>query len=124
MALRHCAQVLEAPFVNAGIVALHGELMPSSLLRNMVQEALRVSQDPSCEQTIIATAIKLGGDFFPDKLSLVAVDDTYRIFIRNVKEEGYYSRHYVTPARQLLYRDALKLRLTSERLEAPPAGPA
>ena len=27
MALRHCAQVLEPPFVNSGIVALHGELM-------------------------------------------------------------------------------------------------
>src|SRR5262245_15405554 len=118
MALRHCPQVLEAPFVNAGIVALRGELMPPSLLRDMVQEALRISQDPSCEQTIIATAIKLDGDFFPEKLSMVAVDDTFRIFIRNVKSEGYYSRHYVTPARQLLYRDALKLRLSREKLEA------
>jgi hypothetical protein len=83
----------------------------------MVQDALRNPQDSSCEQTIIATAVKLGGNFFPEKLSLVAVDDTSRIFIRNVNHEGYYSRHYVTPVRQLLYRDALKLRLSSASLE-------
>jgi hypothetical protein len=120
MALRHCAQVLQPPFVNSGIVALYGELMLPGLLRSMVQDALRSPQDSACEQTIIATAVKLGGDSFPEKLSLVAVDDTCRIFIRNVKDEGYYSRHYVTPARQLLYRDALKLRLSREKLEAPP----
>jgi hypothetical protein len=118
MALRYCAQVLQPPFVNAGIVALYGELMAPELLRGMVQDALRSPQDSSCEQTIIATAVKLGGDFFPARLSLVAVDDTYRVFIRNVKHEGYYSRHYVTPARQLLYRDAFKLRLSGERVEA------
>jgi hypothetical protein len=113
MALRYCAQVLEAPFVNAGIVAVRGELMPPNLLRKMVQETLLNSDDPSCEQTIIATAVKLGGNFLPEKLCLVAIDDAYRFFIRNAKQEGYYSRHYVTPARQLIYRDALKLRLLS-----------
>jgi hypothetical protein len=116
MALRYCAQVLEPPFVNAGIVAVHGELMPPALLRSMVQEALRNPQDGSCEQTIFATAVKLGGEFFLEKLSLVAFDDTYRLFIRNAKQEGYYCRHYVTPARQLIYRDALKLRLDLGRL--------
>ena len=118
MALRYCAQVLEPPFVNAGIVALHGELIAPGLLCSMVQDALRNPQDASCEQTIVATAVKLGGDFFPEKLSMIAVDDTFRIFIRDVKSEGYYSRHYVTPARQLLYRDALKLRLSREKLGA------
>jgi hypothetical protein len=118
LALRYCAKVLEPPFVNAGIVALHGELMAPGLLRGMVQEALRNPQDSSCEQTIIATAIKLGGEFFPEQLSLIAIDDTYSFFIRNAKQEGYYSRHYVTPARQLLYRDALKIRLSREKLEA------
>jgi hypothetical protein len=113
MALRYCAQVLEPPFVNGGIVALHGELIAPALLRSMVQEALRNPQDSSCEQTIIATAVKLGGEFFPERLSLIAIDDTYRFFIRNGKQEGYYSRHYVTPVRQLIYRDALKLRLLS-----------
>jgi hypothetical protein len=114
MAMRHCAEVLEPPFVNSGIVAVRGELMGPGLLRSMVQEASHTPQDSSCEQTIIATAVKVGGEFFPEKLSLVAVDDTCRIFTRNVKDEGYYSRHYVTPARQLIYRDALKLRLMSE----------
>ena len=111
MALRYCAQVLEPPYVNAGIVGLRGDLMPPNLLRNMVEEAVRNFEDPSCEQTIIASAIKLGGEFLPEKLSLVAFDDAYRFFIRNAEHEGYYSRHYVTPVRQLLYRDALKLRL-------------
>lgn len=113
LALRYCAQVLEPPFVNAGIVALHGKLMPPELLRSMVQEALRNPQDSSCEQTIIATAVKLGGEFFPERLSLIAIDDIYSFFIRNAKQEGYYSRHYVLPTRQLIYRDALKLRLMS-----------
>jgi hypothetical protein len=111
MALRYCAQVLQPPFVNSGIVSLYGELMAPALLRSMVQDALPSPLDSSCEQTIIAIAVKLGGEFFPEKLSLVAVDDTYSCFIRNAKDEGYYSRHYVTPARQLLYRDALRLRL-------------
>jgi hypothetical protein len=97
---------------------LHGELMVPELLRSMVQDALPSPLDSSCEQTIIATAVKLGGDFLPEKLSLVAVDDTYKLFIRNAKQEGYYSRHYVTPVRQLLYRDALKLRLDHRRLIA------
>jgi hypothetical protein len=116
MALRYCPQVLERPFVNAGIVALHGDLLPRAVLRSMVQEALCDPQDGSCEQTIFATGIKLTGEFFMEKLSLVAFDDTYRLFIRNAKQEGYYSRHYVLPARQLIYRDALQLRLNLRRL--------
>ena len=65
MAMQHCASVLEPPFVNSGIVALHGELMAPDLLRSMVQEALPYPQDSSCEQTIIAAAVKLGGELFP-----------------------------------------------------------
>jgi hypothetical protein len=110
MAMRYCPQVLEPPFVNSGILALHGKLMPSELLRHMVQEALPHSKDSSCEQTIIATAVKLGGEFFPEKLSLVEFDDVHRFRSRNMKTEGYYSRHYVNWMRHLLYRDALKLR--------------
>ena len=112
MALRYCTAVLQPPFVNSGIVALHGELMVPELLRGMVQQALIDPLDSSCEQTIIATAVKIGGELFSDKLSLVEIDDTHGFFIRNAKQEGYYSRHYVTPARQLIYRDALKLRFS------------
>ena len=111
MALRHCAQVLEPPFVNSGILALHGELMASGLLRTLVQEALSDPQDSSREQTIIAAAVKLGGEFFPEKLSLVEFDDVHRFSRRSMKNEGYYSRHYVNWMRHLLYRDAFKLRL-------------
>jgi hypothetical protein len=111
MAMRHCAQVLEPPFVNSGIVGLHGELMPPERLRWMVQEALPNPQDSSCEQTIIATAVKLSGELFPEKLSLVEFDDVYRMRSRDMRVEGYYSRHYVNWMRHLLYRDALKLRL-------------
>jgi hypothetical protein len=111
MALRHCAQVLEPPFVNSGIVALHGELMPPDLLRSMVLEALPYPQDSSCEQTIIAAAVKLGGELFPEKLSLVEFDDVHKFRSRNMKTEGYYSRHYVHWMRHMLYRDAVRLRL-------------
>ena len=118
MALRHCAQVLEPPFVNSGIVALHGELMTPELLRSMVQEALPHPKDSSCEQTIIATAIKLCGEFFPEKLSLVEFYDVHRFRPRNMNDEGYCSRHYVNWMRHLLYRDALKLRLHLGRGDA------
>jgi hypothetical protein len=111
MALRHCAQVLEPPFVNSGILALHGELMAPELLRTLVEEALSDPQDSSREQTIIAAAVKLGGEFFPEKLSLVEFDDVHRFSRRSMKNEGYYSRHYVNWMRHLLYRDAFKLRL-------------
>ena len=110
MALRHCPKVLEPPFVNAGIVALHGELMPPALLRSMVQDALPHPLDSSCQQTIIASAVKIGGELFPEKLSLVEFDDVYRFRSRNMKTEGYYSRHYVHWMRHMLYRDALRLR--------------
>jgi hypothetical protein len=119
MAMRHCAAVLEPPFVNSGIVALHGELMAPPLLHSMVQEALRDPRDSSCEQTIIATAVKLGGEFFPEKLSLVEFDDTHKFRSRNMRSEGYYSRHYVNWMRHLLYRDAFKLRLNG----GPPGWP-
>jgi hypothetical protein len=110
MAMRHCTQVLKPPFVNSGIVALHGELMTAALLRGMVLDALHDPQDSSCEQTIIAAAVKLGGELFPEKLSLVEFDDVHRFRSRNMKDEGYYSRHYVNWMRHMLYRDALKLR--------------
>jgi hypothetical protein len=109
MALHYCAQVLEPPFVNSGIVALHGELMAPELLRSMVQEALPQPQDSRCEQTIVATAVKLGGQFLPDKLCLMDFDDPYRFRSRDARNEGY-SRHYVNWMRHMLYRDALKLR--------------
>jgi hypothetical protein len=115
MALRHCAQVLERPFVNGGMVALHGELMPSEILRSMVQEALPHPLDSSCEQTIIATAVKLGGELFPEKLSVVEFNDVHRFRSRDMWAEGYYSRHYVNWMRHLLYRDALKLRLRASQ---------
>jgi hypothetical protein len=111
MALRHCPRVLDPPFVNSGIVALHGELMPPDLLRGMAQQALPFPQDSSCEQTIVASAVKIGGELFPEKLSLVEFDDVLRFRSRNMKTEGYYSRHYVHWMRQMFYRDALRLRL-------------
>ena len=110
IAVRHCPSVLEPPFVNSGIVALLGELMPPDFLRSMVQEALPFPQDSSCEQTIIATAVKIGGELFPEKLSLVEFDDVHRFRSRKMKTEGYYSRHYVHWMRHMLYRDALGLR--------------
>jgi hypothetical protein len=119
-AARHGAAALPkgvgATIVNAGMVALHGELMPPEILRSMVQDALHNLQYPHCEQTIIATAVKLDGEFFPEKLSLIRIDDISSFFIRSAKQGGYYSRHYVTPVRQLIYRDALKLRLNLRRL--------
>jgi hypothetical protein len=113
IALRYCPEVLEPPFVNSGIVALHGEFMAPELLRSMVPEALSDPKDSSCEQTIIATAIKLGGEFFPKRLSLVEFDDVHRFRSRNMNDEGYCSRHYVNWMRHLLYRDALRLRWRS-----------
>jgi len=110
MATRHCARVLEPPFVNSGIVALHGELMAPEPFRSMVQEALPHPKDSRCEQTIIASAVKLRGELFPEKLSLLAFDDVERFRSRDMWSEGYYSRHYVNWMRHMLYRDALKLR--------------
>ncbi len=77
----------------------------------MVHEALADPKDGAFEQTIIATAIKLRGEFFPEKLILVGFDDVDRFRSRDMRDEGYYSRHYVNWMRHLLYRDAFKLRL-------------
>jgi hypothetical protein len=91
--------------------------MTPALLRSMVRDALRDPKDSSCEQTIIATAVKLGGEFFPEKLSFVEFDDVHRFRSRSMKTESCYSRHYVNWMRHLLYRDALKLRLHRGTLE-------
>jgi len=114
MAQQHCAQVLEPPFVNSGIVALHGELMARGLLRALLREALNDPQNSSCEQTIVAAAVKLRGELFPEKVSLVEFSDIHRFRSRNALHEGYHSRHYVNWMRHMLYRDAFKLRV--ERL--------
>ena len=110
MALRFCPEVLKPPFVNGGILALHGEFLAPEILREMVREALADPKDGAFEQTIIATAVKLGGELFSEKLSLVEFDDVHRFRSRNMNAEGYYSRHYVNWIRHVFYRDALKLR--------------
>jgi hypothetical protein len=110
MALRFCPEVLKPPFVNGGILALHGEFLTAEILRAMVREALADPKDGAFEQTIIATAVKLDGELFPEKLSLVEFDDVDRFRPRNMNAEKYYSRHYVNWIRHLLYRDAFKLR--------------
>ena len=65
--------------------------------------------------------MKLHGEFFPEKLSLVEFDDVDRFRSRNMNDEGYCSRHYVNWMRHLFYRDALRLRLHLDRLEARPS---
>jgi hypothetical protein len=110
MALHFCPEVLQPPFVNGGIIALHGEFLPADTLRAMVHEALADPKDGAFEQTIIASAVRMGAGLLPDKISLVAFDDMHRFSRRNMRSEGYYSRHYVNWIRHLFYRDALRLR--------------
>jgi hypothetical protein len=113
MALRFCPQVLEPPFINGGILALHGDFLTPELLRAMVQEALADPNDGAFEQTIIAAAVHKGAGLLPSTINLVAFDDIDRLRHRSMRREGYCSRHYVSWMRHLLYRDALKLRLQS-----------
>jgi hypothetical protein len=110
LALRFCPKVLEPPFVNGGILALHGEFLTPEILRAMVREALVDPKDGAFEQTIIASAVHTGAGLLPDEMSLVAFDDIYRFRHRNMRREGCYSRHYVNWMRHLLYRDALRFR--------------
>jgi hypothetical protein len=113
MALRFCPEVLEPPFVNGGILALHGEFLKAEILRAMVHEALADPKDGAFEQTIIASAVHRGAGLLPGEISLVEFDDIDRFRHRNMKREGYYSRHYVNWMRHLFYRDALRLRWRS-----------
>jgi len=110
MAMRYCPQVLKPPFVNGGILALKGEFLEIEMLREMVQEALADPTDGSFEQTIIATAVHKGAGLLPEHLCLVDFDDNQDLRQRNMRQEGYFARHYVNWIRHLLYRDALKLR--------------
>src|SRR5436190_14450046 len=119
MALRFCPEVLEPPFVNGGILALHGEFLAAEILRPMVHEALADPKDGAFEQTIIASAVHRGAGLMPGTMSLVEFDDINRFCQRNMRREGYCSRHYVNWMRHLLYRDAFKLRL--QRSHAGPS---
>jgi hypothetical protein len=111
LALRFCPKVLESPFINGGILALHGEFMTPEMLREMVHEALAAPNDGAFEQTIIASAVHRGAGLLPGKINLIEFDDIHRFFHRNMRTEGYYSRHYVNWMRHLFYRDALGARL-------------
>jgi hypothetical protein len=124
MALRFCPKVLEPPFVNGGILALHGEFLTAEILRAMVHEALADPKDGAFEQTIIASAVHMGAGLLPTKINLVAFDDIDRFCHRNMKREGYYSRHYVNWMRHLFYRDALKLRFHPGNLGVGRSGPS
>jgi hypothetical protein len=119
LALRFCPEVLESPFINGGILALHGEFLPAEILRKMVRETLAHPNEGAFEQTIIATAVHRGAGLLPHETNLVEFDDVHRFRHRNMRREGYYSRHYVNWMRHLLYRDALKLRL--QRSHTPPS---
>jgi hypothetical protein len=118
MALRFCPKVLEPPFVNGGILALHGEFLPAEILRAMVHEALADPKEGTFEQTIIASAVHMGAGLLPTKINLVEFDDIHRFRHRKMQREGYYSRHYVNWMRHLFYRDALKLRLKGSHAQA------
>ena len=60
----------------------------------------------------------MGAGLLPAKINLVEFDDVDRFRHRNMKREGYYSRHYVNWMRHLFYRDALKLRLQGSHAAA------
>jgi hypothetical protein len=111
MALRFCPKVLDPPFVNGGMLALHGEFLPPEMFRAMVREALAEPNDGAFEQTIIASAVHNGAGLLPSKISLIAFDDVNRFSHRNMRREGYSSRHYVNWMRHLFFRDAFNLRL-------------
>jgi len=124
MALLFCPKALEPPFVNGGMLALHGEFLPADILRSMLHEALADPEDGTFEQTIIASAVHRGAGLLPSKINLVAFDDVHRFRHRNMRREGYYSRHYVNWMRHLFYRDALKLRFHLAKREVDGSGQA
>jgi hypothetical protein len=75
MARRFCPRVLEPPYVNGGILALHGDFLTLDVLRAMVRETLADPQDGAFEQTIIASAVHMGAGLMPDIIILVEFDD-------------------------------------------------
>ena len=113
MALRFCPEVMEPPFINGGILVLYGEFLPAEMLRAMAREALVDPKDGAFEQTIIASAVHRGAGLLPAEVNLIAFDDVDTFCHRNMRTEGYYSRHYVNWMRHLFYRDALGLRWRS-----------
>src|SRR5467141_3583410 len=84
MALRFCPKVLKPPFVNGGILALHGEFLTTEILRAMVHEALTDPKDGAFEQTIIAAAVHRGAGLMPSEMSLVEFDDIDRFCHRDM----------------------------------------
>ena len=84
MALRFCPEVLQPPFVNGGILALHGEFLSAEILRAMVNEALTHPDDGAFEQTIIASAVHRGVGLLPGEINLVEFDDINRFRHRNM----------------------------------------
>jgi hypothetical protein len=61
--------------------------------------------------------VRRGEGLLPGEISLVEFDDIDKFCHRNMRREGYYSRHYVNWMRHLFYRDALGLRWRSALIQ-------
>lgn len=106
-----------APFLCAGFLLVRGDFLRAAGMESFL-EFLAENGVFFSEQTVVAEAVhRLGRVTFPrtlvysgeaDKLSLAP---TYL-------GKGWIARHYVSPSRHLLWRDALALRCGAGRIKA------
>jgi hypothetical protein len=99
-----------APYVNAGLVYLSGDLLGAVDLT----PALRIGVQPGhyfAEQTIFALAAAALGAEPWDHETVACFQADEETFGVTYRRTSWYARHYVAPVRHLFWRDALALRL-------------
>lgn len=102
--------LLKAPFLNAGVIALEGDLLKETNLLDMIKIALEQYNFFS-EQTMFA-AIAAKSDVPSWSQNEIACNDFGKVSLMpTFLKKQWLARHYITPVRHLFWRDALALRL-------------
>lgn len=104
-----------APFLCAGLMLARGDFLHATGVENLL-EFLAESGVFFSEQTVVAEAVRrLGRSTFPRTLVYSGDADRFSL-APTYLGKNWIARHYVSPSRHLLWRDALALRCGLGRL--------
>jgi hypothetical protein len=104
-------QLLQSPYVCAGIVFLSGDMMKNADLSDMLTESI-AAPDHFSEQTMVARVVIENGVNIWSKDEIACYEhDKDSVFSPTYNGKNWSARHYVSPVRHLFWRDAFYSRL-------------
>jgi hypothetical protein len=110
LARQICPEMLNPPFINTGVILLSGQLFGEPQRMDEILTKIKTPNHEFNEQTIIAAAVRSGGQILPQDFMINDFDRPFDPWPKHLNGKGGHARHYVRFMRHLLYRDALILR--------------